>query len=92
VLGELRAMPEVYGIYEFIPPKLSNDRARILIGLDSGNPPKLKSYSRSVFRCIAIQNRHVQFFGSESCATWTTIGNMPVRGSICYSSVRLGNG
>lgn len=34
-LAELGAMPEVYQIHEFIPPKLSNDRARMLLGIDA---------------------------------------------------------
>jgi subtilisin family serine protease len=35
VLAELGAMPDVYEIQEFVPPKLSNDRARILLGIDA---------------------------------------------------------
>jgi serine protease AprX len=39
VLAELRAMPEVARVYEYVPPKLFNDRARVLLGIDSsGNP------------------------------------------------------
>ena len=39
VLAELRAMPEVARVYEYVPPKLFNDRARVLLGIDGpGNP------------------------------------------------------
>jgi serine protease AprX len=34
ILAELGAMPEVYQVLEYVPPKLSNDRARILLGID----------------------------------------------------------
>lgn len=39
ILSELGGMPEVYQVLEYVPPKLSNDRARILLGIDApGNP------------------------------------------------------
>lgn len=39
LLAEIAAMPEVYQVMEYVPPQLSNDRARVLLGIDSpGNP------------------------------------------------------
>jgi serine protease AprX len=35
LLASLRAMPEVYQVYEYVPPELSNDRARSLLGVDA---------------------------------------------------------
>lgn len=34
VLAELNSLPEVYQVMEYVPPTLSNDRARILLGID----------------------------------------------------------
>lgn len=39
VLDDLQSMPEVARAYEYVPPKLFNDRARVLLGIDgAGNP------------------------------------------------------
>ena len=39
LLTELEAMPEVYQIVEYVPPELSNDRARLLLGIDIQGSP-----------------------------------------------------
>jgi serine protease AprX len=39
LLAELRAMPEVSRVFEFVPPKLFNDRARVLLGIDGSSNP-----------------------------------------------------
>ena len=39
LLAELRAMPEVSRVFEFVPPKLFNDRARVLLGIDGSSSP-----------------------------------------------------
>ena len=39
LLAEIRAMPEVNRVYDYVPPELFNDRARALLGIDGpGNP------------------------------------------------------
>jgi serine protease AprX len=39
LLAELRAMPQVNELSQYVPPKFSNDRARVLVGIDApGNP------------------------------------------------------
>lgn len=39
LLAELRAMPEVTRVFDYVPPELFNDRARALLGIDgAGNP------------------------------------------------------
>ena len=39
LLAEIAALPEVYQVMRYVPPQLSNDRARILLGIDgTGNP------------------------------------------------------
>lgn len=35
LLADLRAMPEAYRLEEYVPPTLSNDRVRILLGIDA---------------------------------------------------------
>ncbi|HUH72536.1 MAG TPA: S8 family serine peptidase, partial [Mycobacterium sp.] len=39
ILAELQQMPQVNELFEYVPPEFSNDRARVLIGIDApGNP------------------------------------------------------
>lgn len=39
LLAELRALVEVKDIFEYVPPELFNDRARILLGIDGTSTP-----------------------------------------------------
>ena len=41
-LRELRRLPEVFFIDEWVPPTLSNDHARVLLGIDRAAEPPLK--------------------------------------------------
>jgi serine protease AprX len=37
-LGEIPALPEVAAFEQYVAPRLHNDRARVLLGIDKGNP------------------------------------------------------
>jgi len=38
VLAELNTLPGVYQVMEYVPPTFSNDRARVLLGIDAAAP------------------------------------------------------